>query len=373
MTEGKPRVVMVSANAYPVMGGVETHIYEVAPRLAADGFDVTILTTDRSGDLSPTDEMRGVPVRRVPAWPKTRDYYWAPRVPRMIREERWDIVHCQGYHTLVAPLAMIAARRERIPYFVTFHSGGHDSRIRLGTRGIQHLLLRPLLARAARLIAVSRWEANHFARELRFSPARFATIPNGVRLNELDGTSADDPLRGDSHGGHLIVSVGRLEKYKGHQRVLAAMPHLVKMLPDVRLRICGSGTYEDKLRRMARESGVGDRIEISGVDPADRTGMANLVGSAAAVVLMSEYESHGIAALEALALGRRLIVADTTALREFADQGVARAVALDSSPEDLAREIRDYIAAPPPPRVEMQTWDQCATALAGLYSEVLAA
>ena len=50
MTEGassraakrRPRVVMVSANAFPVMGGVETHIHEVAPRIAEAGFDVTM-------------------------------------------------------------------------------------------------------------------------------------------------------------------------------------------------------------------------------------------------------------------------------------------------------------------------------------------
>ena len=47
---------MVSARALPLMGGIETHVHEVARRLAASGVDVTVLTTDTSGDL-PADEI----------------------------------------------------------------------------------------------------------------------------------------------------------------------------------------------------------------------------------------------------------------------------------------------------------------------------
>jgi xanthine/CO dehydrogenase XdhC/CoxF family maturation factor len=45
------RVAMVSVRYPPLLGGVETHVHEVARRMGANGLDVTVLTTDPGGDL----------------------------------------------------------------------------------------------------------------------------------------------------------------------------------------------------------------------------------------------------------------------------------------------------------------------------------
>jgi glycosyltransferase involved in cell wall biosynthesis len=356
---------MVSANAFPVMGGVETHVHEVAPRIARAGFDVTVLTTDRSGRLPQREEVGGVHVRRVRAMPAERDYYFAPGIYRHVARGGWDLLHCQGVHTLVPPLAMLAGQRARIPYVLTLHSGGHGSRTRTRLRGAQHQLLRPLLSRARRLIAVSQWEADSFAGHLRLPRDRFVTIPNGADLDWAANVPAveEDPS--------LILSVGRLERYKGHQRAIAAMPHLLRHVPDARLRIVGAGSYESELRRLAHRSGLEERIEIGSVDARDRPAMAALLARAGLVVLLSEYESHGIAVLEALALRRRVLVADSSALSEFAANGLARAVPLDSAPDELARIMHEQLRAAPPTGFQLPTWDACADQLVSLYRQIL--
>ena len=73
-------ILMVTPRFLPEMGGIETHVYEVSRRLVAMGHAVTVLTTDRSGHLLPTEQMQGVQVHRVSAWPKQRDYYVAPAI-----------------------------------------------------------------------------------------------------------------------------------------------------------------------------------------------------------------------------------------------------------------------------------------------------
>jgi len=88
---------------------------------------------------------------------------------------------------------------------------------------------------------------------------------------------------------------------------------------------------------------------------------------------MSDYESQGIAVLEALALRRRVIVAEGTALSEFAARGAARGVALESSPSELARAIHEELHGPLRPAYELPTWDACARELSALYRQVLAA
>src|SRR5581483_3758019 len=170
-------ILQVTPRYFPDTGGVETHVYEVARRLVPLGFTVEVLATDRSGRLPPIEENDGVLIRRVRAWPSERDYYFAPDVYREVAQGSWDVVHCQGYHTLVPALAMLAARRTAKPYVLTFHSGGHSSRVRQTLRGAQAALLAPLLTHAAWLIAVSRFEADLFRARLRLPAERFAVVP----------------------------------------------------------------------------------------------------------------------------------------------------------------------------------------------------
>lgn len=362
----RPRILMVSANAYPVMGGVETHLHEVAPRIARAGFDVTILTTDRSGKLPARDNVDGVEIRRVRAWPAERDYYFAPGIYGAIARGRWDLMHCHGYQTFVPPLALLAAARAHIPYVLTFHSGGHGSRVRTRLRGAQQLALRPLLARAQRLIAVSDYEARVFPKRLRIPSNRFVTIPNGAEMEWPAGIGPDDEDRS------LILSVGRLERYKGHHSVIAALPHLLKRVPGARLRILGAGPYEPELRRLAAESGVGNRVEIGAIDPKDRQAIATVMARAALVVLMSEYEANPVSVMEALSLRRRVLVADTSGLSELAHRGLARAIPLDSDPAQTARAMFEHLQSPIPPDHDLPTWDACAADIAHVYRGVLA-
>jgi glycosyltransferase involved in cell wall biosynthesis len=338
----------------------------VTRRLAQAGADITILTTDRTGRRPAREQIDGVSLRRVRAWPAQRDYYFAPGIARVIADGPWDVVHCQSYHTFVAPLAMLAARRAHIPYVVTFHGGGHSSRLRNALRGGQSALLRPLLARAARLVAIARFEIAHYSSRLRLSPDRFVFIPNGA---DLPRVAQSAPTKAD---GTLIVSVGRLERYKGHHRAIAALPEVLKQRPDARLRIVGAGPYEAELRRLAQQLGLSERVEIGPIPPTNRQGMAALLSSAAVVALLSDYETHPIAALEALALGRPVVVTHTSGLGELADQGLARSVPLGSSPALVANAILEQLRRPlAAAQVELPSWDDCAANLLQLYHLVV--
>ena len=363
-----PRVLEIAPRFAPYSGGVERHLAEIVPRLARLGLDVTVLTTDVSRALPEREVVDGVSVLRVPAYPAGRDYYFAPGLSRIIRERgAWDLVHIHSYQTFVAPVAMYAAHREGLPYLLTLHSGGHSSGMRNAVRGVQLMVLRPLLRQARRLIAVSAFEAEEFAKRLRLRSDRFAVIPNGGQMPTVAPHVVPDPAP-------LIVSVGRLERYKGHQRILAAMPHITSEFPSVRLRIVGEGPYEPELRHLAARLGMSDRVEIGPIPPERRDEMAEVLARASLVTLLSEYESQGIAIMEALALQRPVLVAYTSGLMEYADRGLARGVSLDAAPFDVAQasigQLRDPLEAP---AVSMPTWDGCAERLATLYRQTVGA
>jgi glycosyltransferase involved in cell wall biosynthesis len=358
------RVLMVTPCFLPEIGGVERHVQEVASRLTASGCEVTVLTTDRSRRLPASETRDGFEVRRVSAWPRQSDLHLAPALGRRIVKDRWDVVHVQSYHTFVAPHAMWAATRRGLPFVLTFHGGGHSSRTRQLLRGTQRAALRPLLARARRLVAVAEFEVDLYGRELRLPRDRFVVIPNGTDLPKPVTSPPAD-------GGVLIASVGRLERYKGHHRAIAALPYLLQHEPRARLWIAGSGPYEGRLRRLAERCGVADRVDIKAVPAGDREGMATALARASLVVLLSDFETHPIGALEARALDLPLVVADTSGLRELAARGEARAVPLDASPREVAtamlQQLRDPIVASAP---QVFTWDDCASELRTLYGTV---
>ena len=357
------RLVVVTPRFVPDMGGVERHVYETTRRLAASGVDVTVLAADPTRHRPLRERIDGVTVGRVAAWPSKRDWYFAPRLYDVVSGGKWDILHVQSWHTAVAPMAMIAASRSGLPYVVTPHGRGHATRVRKPLRPVQRRSLAPLLRRARRVVALARFERELLIDELGLSPPRVILIPNGSDL-ELP------PVRPSANGPPTIVSVGRLERFKGHHRMIEALPLLLGAEPETHLTIVGEGPYEAALRQLSESRGLADRVTIRHFGMAERGALADLLAHAALVVLLSEYETHPIAVLEAAALGTPAVVTDVGGMRELARDGLATAVPLDISAGELAAVVRDQLAHPRlPPPVSLTTWDQCAEALLRIYSD----
>ena len=361
-----PRVLMVTPRYFPEMGGTEMHVHEVSKRLLGRGYEVDILTTDRSGSLPAEDFSLGVRVRRVPAWPRQRDYYFAPAIYAEIARAECDLIHVQGCHTFVAPLAMLAARQKRVPYVITFHSGGHSSVLRNSVRRLQWWVLRSLVSHAKHCVGVSRYEADRFSTAMHIPPERFTVIPNGAGIRTISN-------KPQINGGPLIVSIGRLERYKGHHRLIQAIPEVLRTVPNVRLRVLGEGPYRERLIALIDRLNLHSQVTVGGIPPTEREQLGSVLGSAALVVLLSEYEAHPIAIMEALALGRRVLVTDCSGFREMVDQHAVTAVPPDASCTQIAAAVIANLGKGPSSRpMCLPTWDECADRLAGVYQSVLA-
>ncbi|NJR12906.1 glycosyltransferase [bacterium] len=258
-----------------------------------------------------------------------------------------------------------ALERAGIPYVVTFHSGGHSSSVRNMMRSLQRLLLKPLLERAAQLIGVSQFEADFFSESLDIDRSRFVVVPNGAHLPKLDHAVEPAPYP-------LIVSSGRLERYKGHHHVIAAFAKLLQRRADARLRIAGTGSYEPELEQLVTELGIQDKVEIKAIPATNRQGMAELLSRASLVVLFSEYEAHPLAVMEALSLKRPVLVADTSGLSELAQRGLVRALPLECGPQALADAMYEQLESPLiASDVKLPTWEDCADSLLDVYQCVL--
>nr|WP_281363225.1 glycosyltransferase [Nocardioides perillae] len=197
------------------------------------------------------------------------------------------------------------------------------------------------------------------------APGTVRVVRNGGTLPPAPAGVVPDP--------DLVVSTGRLERFKGHHRAIEALPVLLRTRPGARLLILGSGPYEPELHALAARLGVADRVEVRFVPPVDRDAMAAALAGAGVVVLLSDYEAHPVAVMEALAVGRPAVVLRTSGLAELAEDGWARAVEPDATPDDVAAAVLAQLDDPlqPDPAL-LPDWESSVAELAEVYAEVLA-
>lgn len=101
---------------------------------------------------------------------------------------------------------------------------------------------------------------------LGFPADRISVIPHFYdeafhRPDRAGGEGADG---GPGDGPATLLYVGGLRDYKGVQVLIRGLAVLRERERPVRLRIAGSGPYEDRLRELAAEAGVADGVEWLG-------------------------------------------------------------------------------------------------------------
>lgn len=363
------RVLQVVQRFSPELGGLETHVSEVTKRLAlTDDIEVTVLTTDRTGALPREEWSNGVRVMRRRSWSRAGEEYFAPGIVRVIRRGGWDLVHVQGSQTTVPTVGMLAALSARIPFVLTFHSGGHSSSTHGPITWIQNQINRPLLARAAKLIAVSRFERSRFSRITRLPLDRFSVIANGGALPPVPADAA--PVPGS------IVTSGRLEKYKGHHRVIAALPLIRQSVSNATVTVLGSGPYEAQLRDLAEGLGVREHVTFRHLLPHERSEMAGILSRSAVMAALSTYEAHPVAIMEAVALGLPVVGCDVAGTGDLVEDGLVTGVDPEADDAEIARvlirQLRAGNTAPHrAPLVELPTWESCTDQVASVYRRVL--
>jgi glycosyltransferase involved in cell wall biosynthesis len=217
-----------------------------------------------------------------------------------------------------------------------------------------------LLRNAVSLVGVSRFEAETLSKQAGLQGKPVTIIYNG-------GTLPAPPAETSAVQGR-IVSVGRLERYKGHHRVIRALPYVIRDVADAHLIILGSGPYGPELTALARHLGVADRVKIMYLPSADREAMATTLAQAKVVAALSDYEAHPVAVMEALSVGRPVVGYDTAGIADLVSRGWVRGVNQGASPVTVARELVQAMYRPFSVEVShLPTWDSCAAELGQLY------
>ena len=369
-----PRPVAIATPRYaPDIGGVERHAEEHARGLVRRGIPVEVLTTDPTGSLPRVEHRDGVLVRRFPTLGGDAVFFISPHLARWFwsHPDRYRLIHAHSYHTLVPLAAGSGAHRAGVPLVITphYHGGGHTR-----LRKLLHIPYRPVAGRvlhaASSVIAVSDAEAGWLQRD--FGDLPIHVLPNGVGLPDRD-PDAPAPVPPDRvHGEITILSVGRLEAYKGVDRTVSALPLLP---PEVHLVVIGKGPASDDIAATAVRLGVRDRVRLLGHVTTDE--LAAWYSVADAFVTMSAEEAFGMTVLEGAQGGAPVVASAIPAHREVAGYVPAGRITLidpGAPPELLAAEITAAIArgrSMDRTGWRMPTWDAMVDGIVDVYGEVL--
>ena len=169
----------------------------------------------------------------------------------------------------------------------------------------RRLRRRRALSQADAVVAVSRFTWTALTELMGVHPARIALIPNGVDLARFMPRSARSDLvaRYGLEGRRVLLTVGRPCARKGMDRVIEALPGLLRRLPDLLYLIVGDSAWRPVLERQAHEAGVAHAVLFAGgvpaCDLADHYALAQVFIMANRALPDGDTEGFGLVFLEA--------------------------------------------------------------------------
>ena len=249
-------------------------------------------------------------------------YLWQLAAARFARqlhaEHRFDAAH---HATFVRYWSPVAVARLGVPYVIGPVGGGESAPRsvwpgigaggyvaetgREAARWLAELdpLVRPALAAADRVLAATE---DTRARIERLGSRRI--VVEGVagllpsEIDDVERAADAKPQRST----FTFVSVGRLLHWKGFHLGLQAFAGLRE--PSAEYWIVGSGPFQARLERMARELGVAERVRFLGLRTRPET--LALMGECRVLVHPSLHDSGGFVCLEAMAAGLPVVCLD---------------------------------------------------------------
>jgi glycosyltransferase involved in cell wall biosynthesis len=202
--------------------------------------------------------------------------------------------------------AVLLGRLFRRPVIITLRG----SIVRLAGYPLHRPQLRYALRAATRVLSVSN-SLKAVAVALGAPGEKIRVVPNGVdveRFRPLDRGKARATLH-LPEDRTVLLSVGGLNEGKGHHRVVAVLPRLLKERPDLLYVIVGSERPSDTVRpllnRLIAQAGLGDHVRIVGERPHDEIPL--WLAAADVFCLATRSEGWANVLLEASACGRPVV------------------------------------------------------------------
>lgn len=290
------RILALVTDAFGGQGGIARYNQDLISAFATSARVREICVLPRQGSVG----VHALPQKVLQARASTaRMAFSTQAIARAALDGPFDIVFCG--HIYMSPIAAAISKYLKKPMWLQLH--GIDAWQPLGR------LARTATESAALVTAVSRFTRSRFLRWADVAPERVRILPNTFEPCFTAGPKPEYLMdRLNIRGRRAILTVSRIaasEQYKGHDRIIAALPAIKERIPDVVYVIAGDGDDRERLKKIAKEAGVEDITLFAGYVPERE--LPDYFRLADVFAMPSTGEGFGIVYLEAAACGLPVI------------------------------------------------------------------
>ena len=323
------------------MGGTETHLLDLLPRLKSAGFEVALFCFTEKGARAGQLEDEGIEVVAAPSFAARKRSILAPlriaagqaKLFALIKRWRPDIVHffLPSPYLAGAPVAIAA----RVPIKVMSRRSMADYRSNWP-------LIAPLEQRLHGYMDAIIGNAAAVTKELRQEGVpehQLHLIYNGVtQTAETTSRSAARREVNIEPDALVLSTIANLMPYKGHADLIAALKEIADRLPQPWLLLCAGrdGGSLAEISRAVNDSGLESNIRLLGER---RDVPLLLAASDISILAPTRNEGFSNAILESMVAGLPMVVTDVGGNAEAVRDGLTGIVVRAADPGALGAAI----------------------------------
>lgn len=325
------------------LGGQARHVYDLAKGLLAREHNVTVACA-RPEAVSRL-EKAGIPYKKYP-FSSLFDVATSWSLIRLIRAERFDIVHSHGVRAGL--LGRLAAKLAGGCYIVhTVHTMPEDVVPGKGVPGVVVKRIYRIVDSwigcwTDRIITVS----NDLKRRTicrHVSNDKITTIHSGVDVSEYSELAHAETGRHQLRlptGCKVVGTIARFTVQKNLDNLIAAARIVCSLRDDVYFVLVGDGPEYERLNQVAQKFGLGHKVFMPGYI----RDIAKVLPGFNVFALSSIYEGHPLSVLEAMAAGLPVVATNVTGIAETVVSGETGYIVPVGDSEALANALLNVLA-----------------------------
>ena len=350
--------VFVTQDFGPDRGGMARRYVELCRRFDNFEHSMAVSAVDLEG-AAEFDRVEPYPVHRQPF-----HFRQANRFINGVKWARWltdycrgsvDVIHCGNIRPSGYPVAWTAARLG-LPYILYVNGGDLlREKQKAAASPLKRRTARRILGGAAGIAGISTWVgelAGEVMRQVgvvRHPPV--ATIDLGTNPEFFSPEKDSGRLRAKwgLTNEPVVLTVARLVPHKGQDNALRALALLASEFPELRYVMVGEGHDEPRLRALAAELSVADRVVFAGALPDDDLpevyATSTIYLGPSRMDKEINVEGFGISFIEASASGIPVVAGDSGGVRSAVRDGetglVVNATDVGAIADSIAGFLRD--------------------------------
>ena len=269
------------------------------------------------------------------------------RVHRAVRRNRPAAIHC-GKSLPEGLIAYAIHRLMGVPYWCYAH-GEELTLARMSSE--LRWLNDKVLSNAARIVANSQHSKDMLVNDWRVPGERITVVHPGVDTTRFCPSPRDAALRARLgwHNRQVVLTVGALQKRKGQDMFIRALPAIRRRCPTVLYTMIGEGWEREYLDGLVREYDVADAVQFRGAP--DDAELLQCYQQCDLFALPNrrvewDFEGFGIALLEAQACGKPVVAGLSGGTAETMKVPETGALVACETPQPLADTVCALLADP---------------------------